>query len=258
MPTANGKTYDQQQREMELAMIRTAQKFERRIAREIARAMRDLARAINEGSAVKRDAAMNKHRKRLDRLIVPLWVDAGKSTQDSMQDTQKSRGLRLEIKQTFDVEGTPTANKIVSDWLIRWGGIKITQIADTTLNDVRAIISDGVDQGLSERAIAKMINAIAPTKSASRSQTIARTEAHQAANVTAAATAKASGLALKKRWSASKGERTRHAHREADGQTVAQDQPFIVDGEGLMFPGDPRGRASNVINCRCMVLYVLA
>lgn len=256
--TANGKTEEQQQREMELAMLRTAQKFERRFAREIARAMREIGGAINDGSAVKRDAAMNKHRQRIERLLLPLWQDAGNATQDSMKDTQKSRGLTLEIKADFDVEGTPTANKIVADWLRLWGGVKITQIADTTLNDVRAIIAGGTEQGMSERAIAKLISSIAPTKSASRSQTIARTEAHQAANVTAAATAKASKLTLKKRWSASKGERTRTAHREADGQTVVQDQPFIVDGEQLMFPGDPSGSAGNVINCRCMVVYVLA
>lgn len=45
-------------------------------------------------------------------------------------------------------------------------------------------------------------------------------------------------------------------HASADGQTVAIDQPFIVSGERLMFPGDRSMGASagNIINCRCTTL----
>jgi len=35
------------------------------------------------------------------------------------------------------------------------------------------------------------------------------------------------------------------------------DQPFIVDGESLDYPGDPSGSAANVINCRCGVSYLV-
>lgn len=45
--------------------------------------------------------------------------------------------------------------------------------------------------------------------------------------------------------------RTREAHFAADGQVVALDQPFVVDGEELDYPGDPNGSGDNVINCRC-------
>ena len=46
----------------------------------------------------------------------------------------------------------------------------------------------------------------------------------------------------------------RPGHAEADGQEVKIDEPFIVDGESLMYPGDVTGSASNVINCRCTVI----
>jgi uncharacterized protein with gpF-like domain len=214
--------------------------------------MRELLRA--DGSAVARDAAMAKHRQRVERLVSALYVDVmGETITNST--AAKHAFLLIEKKDVFT---TPNANTMMMEWLATYGGLKITQITNTTLEDVRRIINFGIDNGLSEKEIGEYIASIIPHKSASRAQTIARTEAHQAANVAAVNIARHSGIPLKKRWAASKGERTREAHREADGQTVAQHEPFIVDGEPLMYPGDPNGRAENVINCRCMVVYVLA
>lgn len=43
----------------------------------------------------------------------------------------------------------------------------------------------------------------------------------------------------------------RHAHWEASGQEVPYNGKFIVGGEELEFPGDPRGSAWNIHRCRC-------
>jgi hypothetical protein len=61
---------------------------------------------------------------------------------------------------------------------------------------------------------------------------------------------------LQKEWSTALDGRERASHRAADGQTVPYDQPFIVQGQKLMEPGDRRGSASNVINCRCAAIPV--
>lgn len=88
-----------------------------------------------------------------------------------------------------------------------------------------------------------------------RAQTVAVTEVHRAWNMGAQAAAlrvQTGGVRLlKKRWDAKEDSATRPAHRRADGQTVPVAQPFIVDREALMVPGDPAGSPSNVINCRC-------
>jgi SPP1 gp7 family putative phage head morphogenesis protein len=68
--------------------------------------------------------------------------------------------------------------------------------------------------------------------------------------------AKEMGLQLRKRWIATKDFRTRHEHALLDGQTVALDEPFRVDGHKLMFPGDPAGVARLVWNCRCTMKTV--
>lgn len=58
-------------------------------------------------------------------------------------------------------------------------------------------------------------------------------------------------------WESVGDSHTRDAHLAADGQEVPISEPFIVDGESLMFPGDPSLGASpgNLINCRCGMAY---
>ena len=63
-------------------------------------------------------------------------------------------------------------------------------------------------------------------------------------------------MQLRKRWIAVKDGRTRHEHALLDGQTVALDEPFRIDGHKLMFPGDPSGAARLVWNCRCTMRTV--
>jgi hypothetical protein len=67
------------------------------------------------------------------------------------------------------------------------------------------------------------------------------------------------GFDMWKRWVATDDSRTREAHAKADGQEVPQDEPFIVDGEKLLYPGDITfgASASNVINCRCTIVNVI-
>ncbi|MFG2225378.1 phage minor head protein [Streptomyces sp. NPDC048644] len=54
-----------------------------------------------------------------------------------------------------------------------------------------------------------------------------------------------------KRWLATDDDRTRATHRAADGQTVPLATQFDVGRAHVQYPGDPRGPAGEVINCRC-------
>lgn len=60
-----------------------------------------------------------------------------------------------------------------------------------------------------------------------------------------------------KEWNAILDARVRNPHAVADGQVKNINDPFIVDGERLMFPGDSSlgASAGNYINCRCSALY---
>lgn len=57
---------------------------------------------------------------------------------------------------------------------------------------------------------------------------------------------------LFKQWDTRMDDRERPAHHEANGQIRPLTHPFLVGGENLLFPLDPRGRPDNVIACRCM------
>lgn len=92
---------------------------------------------------------------------------------------------------------------------------------------------------------------------------IARTETTAAANYGAIQGAEDSGIEMEKEWISAEDGRVRRLpkdefdHRTMHGQRVAMYQEFIVPGkegaEFLNFPGDPNGRASDIVNCRCTV-----
>lgn len=122
-------------------------------------------------------------------------------------------------------------------------------------------ISRGIAQGQSYSDIAKNI-AVGMVGNYARmnggalynAMRITRTEAHrisqQAAN-DALKKAKANGADVVKQWDATLDKRTRPSHARVDGEIRELDEPF---SNGLMRPGDPRGRAAEVINCRCQLL----
>lgn len=51
-------------------------------------------------------------------------------------------------------------------------------------------------------------------------------------------------------------KRTRKTHYDAHRQTVPVGTPFTVGDAQLAYPGDPRGPAQEVINCRCAVVAI--
>lgn len=86
-----------------------------------------------------------------------------------------------------------------------------------------------------------------------RADRIARTESTGALGAGALAALGKEGAECKE-WLATSDHRTRHAHREADGQKRAHGMPFDIGGFPAMFPGDPNLPAHQSVNCRCTVV----
>ena len=83
---------------------------------------------------------------------------------------------------------------------------------------------------------------------------IARTEGHRiqtTAAMNACYDAKNKGCDIVKQWDATLDNRTRKRHRRVDGEIRELDERF---SNGLLYPGDPAGGASEVIHCRCALL----
>ena len=96
---------------------------------------------------------------------------------------------------------------------------------------------------------------------------IARTETTGAANYAAVKSGKVSGFVMQKHWISARDARTRRRpkadfdHAEMNGVKVDYNEDFIfnkggLDEDRLSYPGDPKGRAGNVINCRCTVAII--
>ena len=181
----------------------------------------------------------------------------------------KSLGLSLETKGFFETM-TRLASKYISLEAIRR---RITEVTETTRNQIVRAVSKGYSDGLGQIQTAKVIREAVPVLSNARAGMIARTEVHAAANYGANEAASETGLPLKREWLAAHDDRTRtidpligdpdqYGHLQADGQIVAKDVPFLIPRFGgkpepLMYPGDPNGRAGNVINCRCAIAFVV-
>ena len=247
---------------------RMTQKYERQIAREIARAMNAGATAVRSGRNIQTIEA--EHERRMTAILQSLWMESATQMAEHMLGSERAWHGLIERKQVADVSATEVIDRVMIAWMAQVGGEKIKQITRTTVTDIRGIVSRGITDGLSERDIAAQIAAVAPTKSASRAQTIARTETHSASAFSAQSSAEATGLTLVKVWVSARGERTRSlaegaefGHAEADGQRRLLNEPFNIptlDGgsEAIMYPGDFMGSAGNVINCRCVAAYEMA
>lgn len=128
-------------------------------------------------------------------------------------------------------------------------------------NTVRSEMVTSLLLGESIPKMAQRIKSVAE-KSIGDSIRIARTETTRVENSARAAIGDEGerlGFEMGKRWVATLDNRTREAHANMDGVEVSKDEPFVVDGEELMFPGDISlgASAKNVCNCRCTVVYFI-
>lgn len=94
-------------------------------------------------------------------------------------------------------------------------------------------------------------------KSTIRYARTAMTGAQNAGRQDAYKRAEALGVKMKRRWIATLDNRTRHEHRQLDGQERGTEEPFTVDGYEIMYPGDPSAEGFLVWNCRCTTRAVV-
>lgn len=115
-------------------------------------------------------------------------------------------------------------------------------------------VTQGILQGESIKHLADRLQTNIPNMnrdSAIRTARTAVTGAQNAGRMDSYHAAEQMGIELEKMWIATLDNRTRHDHAVADGQTVGVDDPFIVGGYELMYPGDPSGPGHLIYNCRC-------
>jgi len=167
-----------------------------------------------------------------------------------MAFAKRSFTNRYSQKAIQDYEG------IYKQFMQNIGGTRITEISDTTRRIISKTILDNQTAGVAE--IAKAINEkMSPRFTKARASTIARTETHTASSF--AIQKQAENFEepnMRKRWVTTTDDRSRGTHLAVNGTEVGIDEDFIVGGKKMKYAGDPRGGASEVINCRCVIVYI--
>lgn len=124
---------------------------------------------------------------------------------------------------------------------------------------ITAAVTSGILQGKSVGKIASDLQKRIPEMnraSAVRAARTAVTGAQNGGRMDSYEAAAKMGIKVRKRWVATKDNRTRHSHQKLDGQTVDWDEPFSSELGKIRFPGDPRAKPALTYNCRCTLRTV--
>ena len=135
------------------------------------------------------------------------------------------------------------------------GGTTVQGIDDTTKNIINNLLSNILGQNLSRRDQAKLFQETLndPEYNRARSLVIARTESTKSANFGINMGAESSDYEVQKFWINTKDKRTRRSHLLMTQDRIAINQPFIVGGTPMMYPGEVGAPAAEVVNCRCVM-----
>ena len=163
--------------------------------------------------------------------------------------------LIMPIDQESVVRAVQTDSKISQGLYTRMGE-DVTGLKKVIASEV----SRGILTGMTYEQVAKQITykmvgtGYKEGGAMSKAMRIARTEGHRIqcqAGMDACYKAKDMGADVVKQWDSTLDGLTRSSHRQVDGEVKELDEKF---SNGLMFPGDPSGKAAEVVNCRCSLL----
>lgn len=142
---------------------------------------------------------------------------------------------------------------------------RINTITNTTSERINTVVQSVMTEGeLGGYGIDKIRQSLTDAIGASirgnvraRAKAIAQTEMISASNQASTYAADSTGLEYRKYWSTSHLQGIRPTHIQAEQDSIQRggykkDERFA---NGLLFPGDPAGDASEVCNCRCTILH---
>ena len=195
--------------------------------------------------------------KEIEKAYIELYTEIGRQ-----HGKRIVKGIELSKKNIF---GDVFRDNVIR-YLLQFAGQRIVSVNDT-LTDY---ILDEITKGRANNdSISQIVTNIIKRRSFYRFQLlrIARTETTAAAGYAANEAESESGIVLEKVWVAAQDSRTRrmpvdkYDHYNMHLKRVPDGEPFEVPSrngiELLQFPGDPKGSAGNIIQCRCSMIKVV-
>ncbi len=200
----------------------------------------------------------------IEAILKKNYRKIGKVFSKSIRRQEKDKKFFIETKQLDDRIDAEVTRYITTR--------APEQAAIITATTARLLVVDIIEAGQSvlgatgtidREAVADVAWSSNVARAEGRSVTISETETQNMAETSKnieATNLIAAGIVASvikpipdKVWHAFLDEKTRTPHAIADGQVRAQNEPFVVSGQSLMFPGDGSRGASiaNLANCRC-------
>lgn len=236
--------------------------MQRIVKREFQRQQNDVARKLRAG----KDIGRGQHVVTKENIVpVSQLFDYDAEVEALI------KALREVVTEAVNVVGQATIAEViagglfdVTDPLVKAAIDEILRavsrkVNDTTWTGLIGLFQEAEEAGEGIPAIQERLSAFfGDRKSDWQTERIARTTMTGASNNATLEGWRQTGQVAKKTWiSALQPNRTRDAHAAAHGQTVGLQEAFTVDGERLMYPGDPQGAPGNIINCLCVMIAEL-
>jgi len=155
----------------------------------------------------------------------------------------------------------------MQEYLNTVGNQHIKDITDTTRKLVGKAFTDGIEAGDTTRQLSKRIESYTLGSNGSglegrinvkaRALMISKTETLMASEIAKDLQIDESVYLYEKKWHHDHPKTPRSTHLAvASNKPIDKDKPFNVGGVNMMYAGDPKGGAENVINCKCSTIYI--
>jgi len=201
--------------------------------------------AYQTRSQIMLDTELRKQADKLKLILTTLY----RSVAYAFKDYALGRFFSKDFDDDFE--------KQLSEFIDYNTGVWVADIDETTRKRLAKVIDNSYNDGLSVEATGVALRNTVIGMGVYRANLISRTEVHRVAGFANEAVAENMNIdGTVKEWVAIQDARTRLSHSIAAGQRVPLESDFVVGGERLKYPGDPKGSAGNTINCRCASIYI--
>ena len=177
-------------------------------------------------------------------------VGAKINTSYTLYDRQTVERLMRDDPDLLPARGKKVLKDIAEGKAIRWNK-----------QQLQSVMMQGILQGESIPKLAKRLAkevSDSDYKAAIRNARTMTTGAQNAGRVDSYKRAESMGIDMMQEWRAVFDLRTRHEHRQLDGQRRKVGEPFEVEGIEINYPGDLSAPGYMVYNCRCTLRGIVA
>ena len=168
------------------------------------------------------------------------------------------KGSRINTQYTmYDRQTVERLMRDNPDLLPRKAAVNVPKDQLWNKKHINSAITQGILQGESIDKISQRLAATVTDMShtsAIRNARTMTTSAQNGGRIDSYKRAEGMGIKMLQVWMATLDDRTRHEHRQLDGQKRKVGEAFEVEGEKIFFPGDPAADPALVYNCRCTLI----